>query len=44
MPRLPRIKVEGENGWYHLWNAAAGEKRAFPIENPVHRQKFIALL
>jgi hypothetical protein len=44
MPRLPRIKTEGEDGWYHLWNAAAGEKRAFPLENLVHRRKLIGLL
>ena len=44
MARLPRIKVQGESGWYHLWNAAAGEKRAFPLENLVHRRKFIGLL
>ena len=44
MARLPRIKIEGEDGWYHLWNAAAGEKRAFPLENLVHRRKLIGLL
>jgi putative transposase len=44
MPRLPRIKTEGIDGWYHLWNAAAGEKRAFPLQDPVVRQKFIGLV
>jgi hypothetical protein len=40
MPRLPRIKVEGEDGWYHLWNAAGGEKRAFPLQDPVVLQEY----
>jgi REP element-mobilizing transposase RayT len=44
MPRLPRLKVEEADGWYHLWNAAAGSKRAFPLQNDAARTEFISLL
>ena len=44
MPRLPRLKVEGEDGWYHLWNCANGQKRAFPLQKDLARAEFIRLL
>jgi hypothetical protein len=44
MPRLPRLKVEDADGWYHLWNAAAGPKRAFPLQKDATRAEFISLL
>ena len=44
MPRLPRVKVEDEDGWYHLWNSANGQKRAFPLQDDVVRTEFIRLL
>jgi REP element-mobilizing transposase RayT len=44
MPRLPRIKVEDQDGWYHLWNCANGQKRAFPLQDDVVRAEFIRIL
>lgn len=44
MPRLPRLKVEDDTGWYHLWNAATGPKRAFPLQDDLVRSEFIRLL
>lgn len=44
MARLPRLKVEDEDGWYHLWNFANGLKRAFPLQDDVVRAEFIRLL
>jgi hypothetical protein len=44
MPRLPRLKVEGEDAWYHLWNSATGRKRAFPLQDEVARHEFTRLL
>jgi REP element-mobilizing transposase RayT len=44
MPRLPRLKVEDQDGWYHLWNCANGQKRAFPLQDDVVRAEFIRIL
>jgi len=44
MARCPRVKVDGEEAWYHLWNSANGPKRAFPLQDDLVRAEFIRLL
>lgn len=41
MARLPRLKVEGEIGWYHLCSRVAGWIDWLPFEDPLARQQLL---
>jgi len=44
MSRLPRIKVSGDRSWYHICARVAGGLNWYPFDNPLIRQKLLALI
>ncbi len=44
MPRLPRLKPEGRDQSYHLFNRLAGEPDFYPLQQRGAREKFLEIL
>ena len=44
MSRLPRIKVNDGEGWYHLHARVAGVNGEYPLESAACRRKLVSLL
>ena len=44
MSRLPRIKADGEQGWYHLHARVAGVRGRYPLQETACRRKLSDLL
>jgi putative transposase len=44
MARMRRLKVENQEGWYHVYSRTACEKGVYPLEKELCRKKFISLM
>ena len=44
MARMPRIRVEGNEAWYHIHSHAAAKTGEFPLESEVCKSKLISLI
>jgi len=44
MPRMARLKVRGDEAWYHLCARVAGRKGDYPLEDKACQRKLVDLL
>ena len=44
MARMPRIKIDDEDGWYHLCARVAGSPGWYPFHDPLARRKLLDLI